>query len=582
MSKESYYDYDSYEETLQGQWWFAWTLTDAVLQMILGSISTLSSIFILYIIYRSAVQLKSTYHKIMAMFSIFDICFSVALALSTIPVPKSMVPYAGPALGTNGTCIAQGIFIVGGGSGALTSPLILSWYYVLTAFRVSTWAIKKYFEPFAFLFVVCSSIVPVILHLNAGIINIRHWSTYCGISPIPSICWNEDAWISGAVDPNQCIWPTDPNHPFNYYNKSMQFNLALILSNIAIAMAVIIIVVFLNERKRINKEQEGHEEGPGEDRALDNDDESDDRFQQTRSIARQAILYILAFLLTFAFVIIPWDENVPEYMDILESILLPLGGFWNMLIFVHIKIIHIREARSDIDTDFKAFMILLKDTDSIPEMVLSGMENVQIAERSPEIFEDNAENEELISEEPSSRFVSNPSAYDGLSRVTPGPGSKGLSAASQLYPTDNERVYEHYQDVTARTIIRVLEQNNASSSSSSNGDKVSSSSSYKASISSGDKASKSSDDDRVSSNLSTNAGSSSGNDNKQPVYRHYAAVAEKFHIRVGLLSNASTPPHRPSSVVDDLSSTGLSMGGPSYGGLSNEMPPISENQDDDM
>ncbi len=72
----------------------------------------------------------------MALVSSFDICVSASLALATIPIPKSLIPFQGPTLGTNGTCIAQGVFIQFGAFGTTDSTLCLAWFYVCTALRV--------------------------------------------------------------------------------------------------------------------------------------------------------------------------------------------------------------------------------------------------------------------------------------------------------------------------------------------------------------------------------------------------------------------------------------------------------------
>ncbi len=543
--------YEPYHE------WFAWTLTDAVSQMLLGSLSALSSALILYIIYRSPVKLKSTYHRIMALLSSCDICLSLSLALSTIPIPKSLVPYNGPTLGTGGTCLVQGIFFSFGAGSVKDSTLFLAIFYVCTSLRVSNWTITRIFEPFFFAYVIIMNFATTYIMFKNDFIHQRHWSAYCGLTPIPSYCWDEDTWMgmAGDVDLSRCAWPTDPNHAWfrsekiwRYYTLGMSIVLVL-------AMMVIILVVCRNEKKMI-KEEAQHEHSDG-DEGHGEDEDKPLELNVTRLIIRQAIMYITAFFLTWILVIIPWDASSPKIIDILESMLLPLGGFWNMLIFVHIKILLVRESNPIVDSNFKAFIVLMKEPDTVPEMVLSGMENVNIVDRTFEIDQgpDDDDVEEGVSEEPS-QFTSNPSAYDGLSMTTPSDISHGLSGVSRLSPDPTPAPVPCTNTTTA-----TFGDNKTSRGSSKESNSNASSSNP--------------------SDASTKTGTIVNNEKK--IYRYYSDIATKFNKRVGLYteddSSNAVSECSPNSKMDDVSSTGLSMGGPSYGGLSNEMPAIIENDD---
>ncbi|GFH55873.1 hypothetical protein CTEN210_12349 [Chaetoceros tenuissimus] len=70
-----------------GERWFSYSFA-AIAPRISGSISLLSSAFILYIIYKSPQKLKSTYHRIMAAMSIYDIWSSSAIILGVLLFPK--------------------------------------------------------------------------------------------------------------------------------------------------------------------------------------------------------------------------------------------------------------------------------------------------------------------------------------------------------------------------------------------------------------------------------------------------------------------------------------------------------------
>ncbi len=571
--------------------WFAWTLTDVVSQMTLGSISTLSSALILYIIYRSPVKLKSTYHRIMTLLSSCDICLSVPLALATIPMPKSMVPYKGPTLGTDGTCIAQGLFMYFGAGSTADVTLCLAGYYVCIALHVSNRTITRIYEPISYTYIMLINLVPTYLAWRLGNINIRHWSAYCGPSPIPSYCWYEETWMGMAdtttgVDLRKCAWPEEPNM-FLKMETFFKYYVLAVSVLLIIAMLIVISVVCRNEKVMIKEEIEEKDSHDEEENVNDTDanananasSDGDRHLKQTRLIVRQAILYILAFFFTWIFVIIPWDEKSPKIYDILESVLFPLGGFWNMLIFVHIKIQLIREANpTTIDSNFKAFMVLIKEPDTVPEMVLDGMENVVIIDR-PLVYDNPAEDlseEDLSEEESSSKFTSNPSAYDGLSsRATPTDASHGLSGASQWDQTDDEK---NYAPVTPGSVHNLQATATATTTNFSSSKASESSSSGKESSSKESSTRSSRDMESNTSEASVKSDLIVKDETKQ-VYKYYPETATKFKKKVGLVitsDDRSNSDASPNSVLDDLSSTGLSIGGPSYGGLSNEMPPIME------
>ncbi|GFH55665.1 hypothetical protein CTEN210_12141 [Chaetoceros tenuissimus] len=69
--------------------WFSYSFA-VIAPRISGSISALSSTFILYIIYKSPQKLKSTYHRIMAAMSIYDIWSSTSLILGVLLFPKDI------------------------------------------------------------------------------------------------------------------------------------------------------------------------------------------------------------------------------------------------------------------------------------------------------------------------------------------------------------------------------------------------------------------------------------------------------------------------------------------------------------
>mmetsp|Transcript_17144 Transcript_17144/g.25683 ORF Transcript_17144/g.25683 Transcript_17144/m.25683 type:complete len:486 (-) Transcript_17144:353-1810(-) len=392
--------------------WFAWSRADLVLQVVLGSISTLSSALILYIIYKSPMKLRTTYHRIMALLSTFIILTSLPMALATLPIPSSYVPYKGLTLGTYGTCTAQAFLIYFGNGAAMDTALCLAWYYVCSALGVSKRSIEKFYEPILYTYIIVASIVGNSWYMSKGVFNIRPWSAYCGLSPVPSACWDG---TKPATDV-ECAWPERP-HPYfqmiDFFRGYIIFSYVMIV----LAMMIVIFIVCRNERKFAHKCSSSDTNGE----ITSNETEGEKlptRLKQSRIIVRQACMYICTFILTWILVLIPWNQDSPKWMDITESILIPIQGLWNMLIFVYIKIGLIRKANCSIDSNWKALKTLLSNPDVVPDMILSGMDNVVIASRSfqENDFEDDEEGRVPRVADP---IASNPSAYDDLSMNTP-------------------------------------------------------------------------------------------------------------------------------------------------------------------
>lgn len=350
----------------------------------------------------------------MALLSIFDLCLSFALALGTVPIPKNTIPYKGPTLGTNGTCFVQGLMIGIGSTGVLDTTLCLAWYYVCRILGLSNWTITRIYEPVFYTYIIASNISDIFYLIEYDWINVKHWCAYCGYSPIPSSCWLKDSdsvsLSDHALDVN-CQWPTDPNDIYLEMEKSAKKYMVIEFCLIVLAMLIIVLVVRQNEYNVDEEEAEG---------VTTSSTRSEDRYylkEQTHLVLRQASMFVLACLVTWCLVFIPSDQdaNYSQVCDVLQTILVPLGGFWNMLIFVHVKIRLVRDTKKDANSNFKTFKDIIMDPHSIPDIVLSGLENVKVEEKMDAASDDDSVGEEggCMPQE-MSRYTSHPSAYDDL------------------------------------------------------------------------------------------------------------------------------------------------------------------------
>jgi len=349
-------------------------------------------------------------------------------------MPTTILPFKGPTLGTDGSCTAQAVLLGVGSSGTVDTTLCLVGYYVCVAFRVSEKYIKKQYLPIFLTYIAIKMTTWNVSLYKHGFFNIQNWSPHCGFSPIPNSCWSENGPPYGV----DCAWPTRPD-PYFDFSAIGSIYIIVVFCLIVVGMALVIFTVYRNERKTKMDDS--------------NREQSSNQLKQTRLIMGQAALYIITFLTTWILTIVPLDTNSPEYHDILESVTIPCQGILNMLIFVYFKISLIRRSDESIDSNYKAFKVLLMKPKNVPEMVFSGILEV----KSEDHFLDDNENdlEDTGSSKNPSSFTSNPSAYDGLSNNTPPSGSQGLSGISDLHcPTPNVNSPSSPCNVTLQTFMQ--------------------------------------------------------------------------------------------------------------------------------
>lgn len=119
-----------------------------------GGLSSISSLIIIYIILKSNEHLSSIYHRIMFGMSLVDVIGSLAVALTTLPMPTSdtggleYFPEM-TKLGNAATCAAQGFFIYFGYAAMFLYNSSLWIYYSCSiAIKMNEGTMKRRVEPF--------------------------------------------------------------------------------------------------------------------------------------------------------------------------------------------------------------------------------------------------------------------------------------------------------------------------------------------------------------------------------------------------------------------------------------------------
>lgn len=386
-----------------------------------GSLSAIGSLMIIIIIRRSGI--KSTYHRIMLLMSIADIFTSISIALTTLPMPKDVIyPFETPSYGSIATCEAQGfLYMFGNGLLFMVNGHLHLYYLLRLKFEIQERIIWKYVEPI--MHVLCFSVA---FGLTIGSLK----SDFINPSPTDPMCvWH--------TYPAQCTIEEDPNcrgsdkggEAHKSFEFVYKFTLGLASSFLTLVMALIV-SKFYGVRRRIQML---------DDESIDLTPDKHDLIEfagnQSKTITKQAIMYCLAFVLTWVFSAVEFfqdrDEDDPYErivaIAVLRLIFQPLQGFFNLLIFVDHKITNLRE--NDANMGWKeAFKIvflspgklseekvvnnidfIVNNEESRRERRRSGLPRIELPPRPPPSEMETSEHESQVNSVDYEMFSSGPS-----------------------------------------------------------------------------------------------------------------------------------------------------------------------------
>lgn len=321
-------------------------------------ISAISSGLVINFILRSQSKLKRPYHSIMFSMSFWDTVSSIAMATSTSLMPadvNTVYPFSGKAYGTVATCEAQGFIVLFGSGMTVGSSMMLNIYYVSTLlFKVTEGSFKKYFLPSGYVTMIICNFAGVLVFLLNDQINPTPYYPYCFVAPYPYDC-NADSDSEG-----DCIRGGISQSKEIILIRTLLWFLIAGIFVLIISMALVIIAVFKVEREAKNYDNA---------RSSNSKKSSDTK----RTVLRQAIMYIGAFLLTWSWTLV--SILAGSRVDYLKLFFQPLQGFFNALIFFHIKIGMLRKAETDL-TAVEAVRSTLFSPSTAPEVILSRIEMV--------------------------------------------------------------------------------------------------------------------------------------------------------------------------------------------------------------
>lgn len=316
---------------------FAMTTAGFIVPTITGLLSTCGSLLILYAIYKSPLQLSTTYHRIMATMSLFDVIASVCLALTTLPMPSDdSVRYAGPMIGNHVTCQIQGYTSIFGLAGGGLMYMCLSWYFVCRmTLMINPDTISKRIEPLFFMYSFGIALFLPSYYLSKDLLNTIPSDQFCGIGPNHSNCTYsvlEDAF--------------DCDLMYAEFNKVLNVAIFLIGFNLSMTVIAMIIIIWTIAKKnnviKIVRDKKRERENDNDDTNDDDDDQAVTlELRHARVLVVQALMYIFAYLITWIFMVLPIvvdaDRESYNAIQVFKSIFFPMQGFWNLIIFTYDK-----------------------------------------------------------------------------------------------------------------------------------------------------------------------------------------------------------------------------------------------------
>jgi hypothetical protein len=306
-----------------------------------GSLSAISSTLIIYVIMRSQTRLSSIYHRIMFGMSLADVFSSIAMALTSLPMPSHMpkeevfgYSWAGTRLGNEYTCNAQGFFQTSGIVCMYAYNAMLCVYYACAiALTMREKNIKKYVEPFLHGMPVILGTVNGLLPLLQEMYNPWRYP-WCAPVPYPIACTDKNQeleCIRGSAKANR------------QRNELITYLIICFFLVIVSSLVMVVWKVISTERSMTHISKLYGKRGFKEMQRILK------KHANTKVVLIQAISYIAAFLVSLLpaiVLLIGVDNRLPsktiKEFEKLSLVLMPLQGFFNGVIFISHKVYNYR------------------------------------------------------------------------------------------------------------------------------------------------------------------------------------------------------------------------------------------------
>jgi len=306
----------------------------SIIPHVTGTMSLIGSCSILSDILMSDGQGKLTrpYHRILLGISTVDALTSIALALSTLPIPAGTEGVYN-ARGNTQTCTVQGFFVQLNVLSYFYNVILSAYYLLLGKYRMLDAEIARY-EKWMHAVAITLGLGFAILGLPLNLYN--NANLWCWVAAYPSNC--EDA--SGEPGPVPCergqsAWLF---RWLIFYGPTWLAVLAVVAMMVMLTRSVSsdekeMVRLQIEMRRRSEQEENGDRPPPIET----------NRYERSKLICGQAGFYVIVFLVAIGFAsmnrLYQLITGQSSFVLLLgHSIFGPLQGFFNMLVYRHGKI----------------------------------------------------------------------------------------------------------------------------------------------------------------------------------------------------------------------------------------------------
>jgi hypothetical protein len=277
-------------------------------------------------------------------------------------------------------------------------------------------------------------------YLVKDLIHSNAYDCFCVFVPYPESC-DEDKWY----DWNYCTWKDgDIEKYFKYANVAYVMILVHFVL-IVIGMSIILWTLHREKQEMRNLIQLDDQQMPtaeGNDTEENSKEITMSELQHSNVLILQALMYIGAFFLTWVLNVLSGELNIASMeTDAINSVLFPLQGLWNLLIFLYDKSYLIRQVSSDNLGFWQAVKKLVTAPAEIPVFSLTNIELAVVRDEP-----------ETLSQEPCDIDHKMNSAYDEASNARIALSVSGLDVslanisqmAGTCHPPNSEYCNKRY------------------------------------------------------------------------------------------------------------------------------------------
>lgn len=308
------------------------------------------------------------YHRIMFCMSLADIIASVAMALTTIPMPKDMIytQFEPKAYGTTTTCSIQGFFFTLGSTITFGYNALLCFYYLCAIrYKMKDSKFRNRVEPWLHFVCLASPLQYSIIYLFGKTYNPSPIEAWCTTTVYPLTCGFRSESDKDCVTRNVNAFVRRYGTMFALINFVLGFGI------LVGSMTLIIWSVYRQERllnayvkkvygRRQQRQQHPQQLEDGVPPAAGQDEgknlaSSRSRHHLTKVILYQALAYVFAFLICQGNVFVSLAQNADRTRifrtntgaQIYHLVTRPLQGFLNFIVFLGHKVYNLRQVRQD-------------------------------------------------------------------------------------------------------------------------------------------------------------------------------------------------------------------------------------------